>query len=168
MLQGCGYNVKFNNNSEYGGLLVSTKINSKCEKKLLGNTSYIEFDKIENYYSLNFFMPRILITNPLLSYQKKPYGYINFLLLDQGEYFLKGVESVHFGRIVSSRKDIDLAFNIERGKITYIGEINFDYCSQKDFFTITNMRDEDLVLAKKKYPNVDFSNLVFTHLHEVK
>jgi hypothetical protein len=77
------------------------------------------------------------------------YEFYNFNLFNQGGIYQSDTSAKH---------DFSIPFTINSNKINYVGEIKFS--ATPSIFSMSNQKDRDLPLFKKKFPDLDWNKLV--------
>ncbi len=85
-------------------------------------------------------------------------GRLAVIELQQGEYeFYSWSGSSNDGKTsttVTARKEFSKRFNIEAGKVTYVGDVHFSVIGNRFALNVIDKRDRDLPLFYSKYPKI--------------
>ena len=158
-----------------GGILVSVVHNSTCEMEAL-TSSVMKITPVGVRHSESLLIDksigeyRFTVYTPLMK-KTKQNGFVQFVPMEAGEYWLSGITGMGFNKKFSTVKPLNLGFTVKSGQVTYIGELEManSECGYRNYkthnfshvpFEIRNDMENDLKIINQL-------SLGFTTRHDV-
>jgi len=181
---GCATTAPYTIKESEGGLLVSVVHNSKCEVKAF-TSSVMKITPV-GFYHMDTMIPvksrseyRFTIYSPMLKTNKDNRGFVQFISMKPGEYWLSGFIGMGWNVRMTEVEPFKLAFTIKPDVITYIGELEMalSECGYNNYkthnlthipFEIRSDMEKDISILDALHPGFASQNIVAQSMKYLK